>query len=165
MTEAAADSSWKTGGDGRSIPGGGSEPSGIELAPGVRVPEAAIEFAYSRSGGPGGQNVNKVSTRCQMRIAIGAIPIHSEARDRLREAAGRYLTTADELVIDSESERSQSGNRAGCLAKLRELIVRAKVRPKTRRATKPSRGSIERRIGEKKRTGERKKNRGGGGED
>jgi len=145
--------------------GDGGDASGIELAPGVRVPDAAVEFIYSRSGGPGGQNVNKVSTRCQLRIAVGAIPVHPEALERLRAAAGRYLTTGDELLIDSESERSQSGNRTGCLAKLRELIVRAKVRPKTRRATKPSRGSIERRIGEKKRTGERKKNRGGAGED
>jgi ribosome-associated protein len=137
----------------------------VELAPGVRVPEAAVEFSYSRSGGPGGQNVNKVSTRCQLRIAVAAVPIHPEAQQRLREIAGRYLTTADELVIDSESERSQSGNRATCLAKLRELIVRAKVRPKARRATKPSRGSIERRISAKKRTSERKRSRGGGGDD
>ncbi|MBY0308922.1 MAG: aminoacyl-tRNA hydrolase [Phycisphaerales bacterium] len=140
---------------------GGADQAGIELAPGVRVPEGAVEFAYSRSGGPGGQNVNKVSTRCQLRVAVGAVPIHPEARERLRETAGRYLTTADELVIDSESERSQSGNRAACLAKLRELIVRAKVRPKVRRATRPTRGSVERRIGEKKRTGERKRGRGG----
>lgn len=139
--------------------------AGIELAPGVRVPAAAVEFVYSRSGGPGGQNVNKVSTRCQMRVPVSAIPLHPEALQRLRDAGGRYLTTGDELLIDSEAERSQSGNRAACLAKLREMIIRAKVRPKTRRATKPSRGSVERRIGEKKRVGERKKHRGGGGED
>lgn len=139
--------------------------AGIELAPGVRVPTAAVEFIYSRSGGPGGQNVNKVSTRCQMRVAVSAIPLHPEALQRLREAAARYLTTGDELLIDSEAERSQSGNRVACLAKLREMIIRAKVRPKTRRATKPSRGSVERRIGEKKRVGERKKHRGGGGDD
>lgn len=147
--------------------GGGDDSgrAGIELAPGVRVPEASIEFLYSRSGGPGGQNVNKVSTRCQMRIAVTAIPIHPEALVRLRDSAGRYLTTGDELLIDSEAERSQSGNRAVCLGKLRELIIRAKVRPKTRRATKPSRGSIERRIGEKKRTSERKRSRGGGQDD
>lgn len=147
---------------GGSGEGGGA---GLELAPGVRVPGAAVEFIYSRSGGPGGQNVNKVSTRCQMRIAVGVIPLHAEAAQRLREAAARYLTSGDELLIDSESERSQSGNRDACLAKLRELIVRAKVRPKTRRATRPTRGSVERRIGEKKRTGARKKNRGGAGDD
>ena len=129
------------------------------------MPDAAVEFAYSRSGGPGGQNVNKVSTRCQMRIAVAAIPIHAEAQQRLRDSAGRYLTSSDELLIDSESERSQSGNRAACLSKLRELIVRARVRPKTRRPTKPSRGSVERRIGEKKRTSERKRGRGSGGEE
>lgn len=137
--------------------------SGVEIAPGLRVPDGAVEFIYSRSGGPGGQNVNKVSTRCQLRIAVGAVPIHPEAQQRLRELASRYLTGGDELLIDSESERSQSGNRAECLSKLRELIIRAKVRPKTRRATRPTRGSVERRIGAKKRTGERKRSRGGGG--
>ncbi|MFT3684131.1 MAG: alternative ribosome rescue aminoacyl-tRNA hydrolase ArfB [Phycisphaerales bacterium] len=161
MSERPSDKLWATNGKGD----GGNEPAGIELAPGVRVPEVAVEFSYSRSGGPGGQNVNKVSTRCQLRIAVAAVPIHPEAQQRLREMAGRYLTTGDELVIDSEAERSQSGNRSVCLEKLRELIVRAKVRPKTRRATKPSRGSIERRIGAKKRTSERKQRRGGRDED
>ena len=134
----------------------------VDVAPGVRVAVSALRFAYSRSGGPGGQNVNKVSTKAELRVAIDDLPISSRARARLATLAGRRLTETGELILVSESERSQSGNRAACVAKLREMLVQALVEPKVRRKTKPSKGSKERRLKEKKARGAIKRGRGGG---
>jgi ribosome-associated protein len=141
-------------------------PSGaIELAPGVRVPEAMVRFAYSRSSGPGGQNVNKLSTKAELRIAIGELPISARAKERLAGLAGRRMTDAGEVLIVSETERSQSANKAECLAKLRALLIEAMHVPKVRRKTKPSRGSKERRLSEKKSRGNIKRGRSGGHDD
>ena len=134
----------------------------LVLAPGVSVPRDRVRIEFSRSSGPGGQNVNKLSTRCQLRIAVDDIPIHPDARLRLAALAGHQITASNDLLIDCESERSQSRNRDECFAKLRDLIVRAMVRPKPRRKTKPTRGSVERRLGEKNRRSEIKKGREGG---
>ncbi|CAN5694349.1 alternative ribosome rescue aminoacyl-tRNA hydrolase ArfB [soil metagenome] len=134
----------------------------MELAPGVSVPEDAVSFAYSRAGGPGGQNVNKVSTRCELRVRLDALPMHAAARARLAALAGRRLLDTGELQLVSQSERSQAGNRDECFARLRELIVQAQVIPKPRRATKPTRGSKERRLREKKSRSDVKRKRGGG---
>lgn len=147
---------------------GAEEPIGdgtLSLAPGVRVARGVVGIEFSRSSGPGGQNVNKVSTRCQLRVRVDDLPIHPEARVRLAALAGHQMTAGGEILIDAESGRSQSGNREECFAKLRDLIVRAQVRPKPRRKTKPTRGSVERRIGAKKQRGEIKKGRKGGGGD
>lgn len=140
------------------------EPEGdgtITLAPGVRVPRAVVDIDFSRSSGPGGQNVNKLSTRCQLRIRISDLPIHPEARLRLEASAGSVLVGDGELLIDAQSERSAERNRTKCFEKLRELIVKAMARPKVRRKTKPSRGSIERRLTAKKTRSETKRRRAG----
>ncbi len=154
-----------------------SASGGLALAPGVTVPEGLLRWQYSRSGGPGGQNVNKVSTKAELRIGVDELPISQRARRRLRELAGRRIagsqTVTDEfgvthevggeLIITSETERSQSGNRHECLARLRELLVQAMHVPKVRRKTKPSRASKARRVDEKKRRGDIKRSRGSGG--
>ncbi|MBX3358288.1 MAG: aminoacyl-tRNA hydrolase [Phycisphaeraceae bacterium] len=145
------------GADQPSAPG-----SGVTLAPGVSVPGDAVRFAFSRSGGPGGQNVNKVATKAELRIALGVLSISPSARHRLIALAGRRLTDAGDLVIVSESERSQGRNRDECLSKLRDLLVRAMAEPKVRRRTRPTKGSKERRLREKKARGEIKKRRQGG---
>jgi ribosome-associated protein len=137
----------------------------LELAPGVRVPASTVAWSFSRSGGPGGQNVNKVATRAELRVALEGIPIHPEARERLAGLAGSRLTAAGELVIVAQTERSQQANKAECLERLRELIIRAKVRPKKRVATKPTRGSQRRRMDSKKRRGDIKRGRQGGGDE
>lgn len=134
-------------------------PSGLEIAPGVRVPAGVVELSFSSSSGPGGQNVNKRATRCQLRIALVDLPIHPDAIQRLQHIAPHLVTPSGDLLIDSDQERSQGRNREACFEKLRELLVVAAKRPKTRRATKPSRGSKERRIEGKKRRGEIKKSR------
>lgn len=148
---------------------------GVAIAPGISVPEGLLQWQYSRSGGPGGQNVNKVSTKAELRIAVDALPLSPRVRRRLRELAGRRIAGSEtvideltgqsrerggELILTSESERSQSGNRAECLARLRELLVQAMAVPKVRRKTKPSKASKQRRLDEKKRRGDIKRGRG-----
>ncbi len=158
---------------------GGHIPHGAEVAPGVRVPVVAIRFAFARSSGPGGQNVNKLETKAELRIDVDVIPISGRARNRLRTLAGdrvigsetyigedgRSHTRGGELIITAQEHRSQSQNKSACMEKLREMIVQAMAEPKVRRKTKPSRGSIERRIEGKKRRSDIKRGRGGSGHD
>jgi len=136
--------------------------SRISLAPGVFTDESALRLQYSRSGGPGGQNVNKVNTRTQLWLAIDAITgLTESALNRLRTLAGNRLTAAGELYIVAETERTQEGNRQAVIERLRQLIGEAVKEPKRRRKTKPSRGARERRIQGKKRRGEIKSRRQG----
>jgi ribosome-associated protein len=149
---------------------------GQALAPGVVVPSGAVRWAFSRSAGPGGQNVNKLATKAELRIAIEDLPISGRAKGRLRAAAGRRVIGAEtvvdedgrsrerggELVLTSESQRSQGRNKDECLEKLRELLVGAMAEPKVRRKTKPSKSSKARRLEGKKRRGEIKRGRAGG---
>ncbi len=141
----------------------GPPPPGIELAPGVRVPESAVETRASRSSGPGGQNVNKVSTKVELRLALHALAIPGWAMDRLRTLAGRRITDAGELVIAADEHRSQSRNRDECFERLRMLLIEAMARPKKRVKTKPTRGSQQRRMDAKSQRGEIKRRRSGGG--
>jgi ribosome-associated protein len=134
-------------------------PSGIELAPGIRVPESALAFSFASSSGPGGQNVNKRATKAELRIRLADLPLPPDAAPRLAALAGRRLTDDGELVISSDEQRSQMQNRAACLERLRELLVRALARPKRRRPTRPSRGSIERRLEAKRTASDRKRAR------
>lgn len=133
---------------------------GVPLAPGVSVPESALRVSYARSSGPGGQNVNKRATKAQLRISLDDIPLSDGARARLERLARGSITEAGEILIQDESTRSASRNRRACLDRLRELIVRAKVPPKLRKPTKPTRGSVRRRLDEKKKRSEIKRRRG-----
>jgi ribosome-associated protein len=127
----------------------------IELAPGVSAPETAVRIQFARSGGPGGQNVNKLNTKAELWVRLDAIQgLSYNALARLRAMAGRRVTAAGEIHIISESERRQEGNKAAVMERLREMIVRAKVEPKVRRKVKPSRAAKARRVDEKKRRGE-----------
>ena len=131
----------------------------IRLAPGVRVPASALRFQYARSGGPGGQNVNKLNTQAELWIALSDLDLHPIALERLRKLAGRRITAADELHISSESERTQERNREEAMERLRELLVRAVTIPKKRRPTKPSKAAKQRRLQSKKRRSEIKSGR------
>lgn len=121
--------------------------SRIPLGPRAWVREDDLQFRFIRSSGPGGQNVNKVATAAELRVAIAAIGgLDEEARDRLRTLAGRRLNAAGEIVLRAETSRSQRDNREICISKLRDLAAAAARRPKLRRATRPTRSSQQRRL-------------------
>ena len=126
---------------------------------GVAVRWDVLRLTYSRSSGPGGQNVNKRATKATLRVSVGDLPIPNDAKDRLRARAGQLLTDGDELVISNGRRRTQERNKSACLERLGELIAQARVRPKTRKKTKPSRGAVERRLKEKKTRSDSKKRR------
>ena len=137
------------------------QPSGIELAPRVRVSEDDLHFKFVRSSGPGGQNVNKVSTACELRIDFNIIARHLTfgASQRFETALGSRLTSAGEIILTSDEKRSQEQNRAKVLERLRDMLIRAMIEPKKRKKTKPSRASKQRRLDSKKRRSEIKSGR------
>ncbi len=138
-----------------------SEGSGTELAPRVWVRMDAVRFRFVRSSGPGGQNVNKVSTACEMRLSLDELNgvMSVGAIERLRGLLGSRLTAAGEILITSDTHRTQEQNREAVLERLREMLVRALVEPKRRKKTKPSRAAKMRRLDNKKRRGQIKSNR------
>ena len=135
-----------------------SEP--IVVSDAIRVPAWAIAVQASRSSGPGGQNVNKVATKIDLRVDLHAIEgLPEPARERLRRLAAHRLDADGRLMVTSQATRSQADNLEDARSKVRALIESALVRPKSRRATKPTRTSREARIGAKKRRGDIKRAR------
>jgi ribosome-associated protein len=124
------------------------------------IPAAELSESFSRSSGPGGQNVNKVSSKVELRWNLVASAALSE-RDRawLVHRLGRGLSATGELVVRSSRTRDQARNRADARERLAETVRAALHRPRRRVATKPSRGSIERRIAGKKRRSDVKRAR------
>lgn len=132
----------------------------IRLAPGVFVHGNDLRFTFARSGGPGGQHVNKVNTKAELRLEVAAIDGLGEAAvERLRQHAGRYLVGDDELLITSEATRSQRRNREDCIERLREIVRQAATPPRRRKKTRPTRAIIERRLQAKRRRAEKKQRR------
>jgi len=121
--------------------------SSIPLAIGVSIRESDLRFRFARSGGPGGQNVNKVNTKAELRVHPNAMAgLSGSATHRLVTTLVNRITGDGDIVIVSETERSQSGNREACLTKLRTFVEAAVREPKVRRKTRPTKGSRERRF-------------------
>jgi ribosome-associated protein len=136
------------------------------ITPEIVIPDEELEWKFIRSSGPGGQNVNKVASAAQLRFLLGqntSLPV--TVRNRLRRIAGQKLVDDGSILFKSMSERSQEQNRRAAQERLEALIRAAMVEPKIRKKTRPTKGSMERRIESKKRRGATKLERGGRGWD
>ena len=124
------------------------------------LPEDAISETFLASTGPGGQNVNKVATACQLRVDVFALGLPLYAFRKLKELAGSKMTVAGELVVTARSHRTREANREEARARVTALIEKALVREVRRIKTKPSKAAKARRLDSKKGRGEIKKARG-----
>jgi ribosome-associated protein len=114
------------------------------------IPAQDLEFKFIRAAGPGGQNVNKVASAVQLRFDLAGTQVLSPpVKARLRSLAGRRLGADGAILISARNHRTQEGNRREALARLQDLIARASVEPKLRRATRPTLGSQQRRMDHK----------------
>jgi ribosome-associated protein len=133
----------------------------LQVTPHIAIEESEIEERFVRSSGPGGQNVNKVSTAVQLRFDVEHSPsLDDRVRRRLRALAGSRLTADGVLVIEARRHRTQAQNREDARERLIELVREAAKKPTKRRATRPTRAAHERRIEGKRQRSERKQSRG-----
>ena len=116
----------------------------------VVIPEEALSERFLAATGPGGQNVNKVATACQLRVDVFRLGLPPHAYEKLKSLAGSRMTSAGELVITARNYRTQEANREDARRRLAELIAAAHVRQAKRRPTKPSRAAKAKRVDEKK---------------
>jgi ribosome-associated protein len=132
----------------------------LHIDPNIVIGDDELEWKFIRASGPGGQNVNKVSSAVQLRFLLpGNSSIPMAARNRLRLLAGQRILDDGTILISARAERSQEQNRRAALERLCELIRSALVEPKVRRKTRPTKASKERRIDAKKRRANTKQGR------
>jgi ribosome-associated protein len=126
----------------------------------VWLPEEALSESFLAATGPGGQNVNKVATACQLRADVFRLGLSPEVFQRLKVLAGSRMTANGEILITARRFRTQEANRADARARLAELIARAHIAPKKRKATRPSKAAKARRVDKKKQRSAVKQGRG-----
>jgi ribosome-associated protein len=138
----------------------------IEVTPTLAIDERELVVSFVRASGPGGQNVNKVSTAVQLRFDVRGSPsLPDDVATRLIRLAGARATKDGVIVISADRFRTQERNREDAIARLVALIARAAQRPKPRKATKPTKAAKAKRVDEKTRRGAIKKMRRGGSSD
>lgn len=126
----------------------------------VAIPLSEIEITYVRSSGPGGQNVNKVSSKARLRWKLTSGRLAPEVVERFKQLYPSWVTESGDVVITSQVSRDAPKNKAACLEKLRSAIKKAAFKPKKRIPTKPTRASVFRRLEAKRRLSEKKRERG-----
>jgi ribosome-associated protein len=139
---------------------GARDADGLVISGTKRIPDREIEVERVRSGGPGGQHVNKVATKVVLRFSPGSSSAFSaEERERVLLAVASRLNAVGELVIQANEHRSAERNLDAARARLAALLRQALIRPKVRRATRPTRASGRRRLETKRRVADRKRER------
>jgi ribosome-associated protein len=132
----------------------------LEISAHFRIPDNELQWSFVRSGGPGGQNVNKVASKAVLRWNVAASSsLPEDVKARLHAQQRNRITTEGDLIVTSQRYRDQERNKEDCLEKLQDMILRACIVPKSRKASKPSRASRERRLQVKRRRSEVKKTR------
>lgn len=133
----------------------------IRVTRDITIDEKDLDIAFVRASGPGGQNVNKLSTAAQLRFDVGRLTLEPDVLTRLTTLAGQRMTKDGVIVIHAQRFRTQERNKADAIDRLLELLREAMVRPVPRRATRPTLGSKKRRLEGKKRRGDVKAGRSG----
>ena len=132
----------------------------LHITPDIAIADEELEERFVLSGGPGGQNVNKLATAVELRFDAGRSPtLPPVVLPRLRRLAGRRMTAAGVIVIQARRHRTQEANRKDARERLATLIRRAVMTPKPRRPTRPSKAAMERRLRTKKQRGQTKQTR------
>ena len=135
----------------------------IRITDAIVIEDRELDERFVRASGPGGQNVNKVSTAVELRFDVRASSLPDDVKQRLMTLAGSRMTGDDVLLIDSREHRTQAQNREAARARLVALLQLAAKRPKTRRPTKPKRAAKEKRLESKRQRSVVKSLRGRGG--
>jgi ribosome-associated protein len=126
----------------------------------LRIPAEELRLAFARSSGPGGQNVNKVNSKAVLRWSVrSTLALPEDVKLRFLQRYAARLTRDGELVLSADEHREQGRNAAACRERLRQLVLAVAKPPVPRRPTRPTRGSQQRRLGEKKLRGQRKADR------
>ena len=138
----------------------------LQITDAIAVPDEEFAWAYARSGGPGGQNVNKVASKAELRWPLDASPSVPDAvKARLRAAHPAHVTVEGEFLVTSQEYRDQERNRQRCLEKLADMLRAAATPPKPRVKSKPSKASKRRRVEAKRKQATRKADRTVGGDE